>query len=462
MIVDRVLTKIDGSGKASEFPTRAKGQSATGGLGSTGGAADLTMRINQHVTLKHTNGRTSLDFSSEGVVHNFILGELFGEEVSGMAKPQSPSLSAETARKLEEANLKMGGVCDMYSNLKVDPSQVGTKPAMTIDTKSTLKDLMAGLTTLRTSLTHPNLAKVEHRSMKWANDPDHAEWSTDLGLKKALAKQHPQCAGQTRKNWSIARVSGKATEERLVNTKPTVVPPKTVTQISQLRLMELVDEHAGKGTLLVVICLATYAKEQSEYARLTAEKAQTELAQRLGPEEQNNVRFFLIELSECAGFADRYNIKERPPYYMMFRGGNPVQQHSEDSQATIAKRLPGVRIRLHSESLSRPQVLLVEPNPALQCKLERALRRAGYSSDLALDGAHALRLASRQQVYGVLLVSACLRADLARSIVSAVRRNEANSMIVAYNSSVPSEEDQDTRMRFLEDCNHVFPAVPSY
>merc|ERR1719183_487759 len=258
---------------------------------------------------------------------------------------------------------------------------------------------------------HPNLAKGEHRSMKWSQDLESAEWSTELGLKRALAKQHPQCAGQTRKNWSIARMGGKCTDERLANTKATVVSPKTVQQISQLRLMEIVEESSGKGTLLVVICTATYAKEQSEYARLTAEKAQTELAQRMGAESQNNVRFYLIELSECNGFADQYNIKERPPYYMMFRGGSPVQQHSEDSQATVAKRLPGVWIRLHSESLSRPQVLLVEPNPAVQVKLERALRRAGYTSDLALDGSHALRLASRQQVYGVILVNSVLRAD---------------------------------------------------
>merc|ERR1719183_2492916 len=147
---------------------------------------------------------------------------------------------------------------------------------------------------------HPNLAKGEHRSMKWSQDLESAEWSTELGLKRALAKQHPQCAGQTRKNWSIARMGGKCTDERLANTKATVVSPKTVQQISQLRLMEIVEESSGKGTLLVVICLATYAKEQSEYARLTAEKAQTELAERMGGRDsQDSVRFVLIELSEC-------------------------------------------------------------------------------------------------------------------------------------------------------------------
>lgn len=469
MIQDRVVIKIDGNGKAAEYPTRGRGastQSLAASLSGTSsgaaGAADVTMKISQQITLHHKNGRTSLDFNSDGINHNFILGELFGDDVSGMPKPVSPSLNAETSRKLEEAHAKLGGVCDLYKTHQADPSQKDTKPKMTIDTKNaSLKDLMDGLNNLRTSLLHPNLAKVEHSTKKWSNDMDHAEWSTELGLKKALAKHHKECAGQGRKNWSIERMGGKWTEERGAKTKATVVTPKTVQQISQLKLMELVDETAGKGTLLVVICLATYAKEQSEYARLTAEKAQTELAQRMGNEAQDSVRFVLIELSECAGFADQYNIKERPPYYMMFRGGQPVQQHSEDAQATIAKRLPGTRIRLHSESLSRPQALLVEPNPTFQHKLERAIRRAGYSSDLALDGSHALRLASRQQVYGIVIVSSILRADAIRSIVSAVRRMEANAMIVAYNSSVHSDEDPDARMRFLEECSHVFPAVPS-
>lgn len=484
MVAERIMTKIDGNGKATEFPTRPKGSSSS----PTHSGSDLAMRLNTNVTLNHKGGRTSLDFSSEGISYNFILGELFGDEVPGMPKAQSATLRDHAARKLEEANSRLNPVCDLYSNLKVDPSQRDTKPSMRIDASTaTLKDLTASLNTLRTSLTHPNLAKIEHSKpeWKWNNDPDHAEWSTELGLKRELAKQHPQCVGQTKKNWSIARMGGKCTEERLANAKPTVTSPKTVQMISQLRLTELAERCAGKGTLLVVICLATYSKEQSAYAMLTAEKAQVELAQRMGGDIMDSVRFVAIELSEAAGFAEQYSIRETPPYYMMFRGGAPVQQHSEDGQPTVAKRLPGVRIRLSHEGLSRPQVLLVEPNPGHQCKLERALRRSGYQSDLGLDGSHGLRLASRQQVYGVLIISAqpaqSLRADAARSIITAVRRNEPNALIVAYNAASPSEEvvrmrregrnedaaalegeENEARKRLLEECTHAFPSVPSY
>merc|ERR1719272_143746 len=171
MVKERVLVKIDGSGKSAEFPTRPKGlgMTQTQGLGgsSSGASSDLTMKLNQSVTLQHKNGRTTLDFSSDGINYNFILGELFGEEVVGMPSPISPSLNAQTVKKLDEANSKMSGVCEMYSTLKIDPSQRDTKPAMTIDTKGSLKELMSGLDTLRQSLSHPNLAKVEHSTMKW-------------------------------------------------------------------------------------------------------------------------------------------------------------------------------------------------------------------------------------------------------------------------------------------------------
>merc|ERR1711871_445574 len=128
MVKNRVVTKIDGSGKSSEFPTRARGASSTVSLSGTAGAADLTMRLNQHLALNHKNGRTSLDFAGDGINYNFILGELFGEEVSGMPKPQAKELGAEAARRLDAANTKMSSVCNLYSTLKVDPSQKDTKP----------------------------------------------------------------------------------------------------------------------------------------------------------------------------------------------------------------------------------------------------------------------------------------------------------------------------------------------
>merc|ERR1719456_3526 len=54
-------------------------------------------------------------------------------------------------------------------------------------------------------------------------------------------------------------------------------------------------------------------------------------------------------------------------------------------------------------SNSRPKVLLLEPKPDKQLKIERALKRAGFSCDLAIDASVAAQFATREQ-YGVLMV----------------------------------------------------------
>mmetsp|Transcript_129717 Transcript_129717/g.225365 ORF Transcript_129717/g.225365 Transcript_129717/m.225365 type:complete len:602 (+) Transcript_129717:141-1946(+) len=446
MINASVVTVIDGNGKATESPTRAKGSSALPEKGSSGSLADVTMRLNQHITLIHKLGRTSLEFSCDGVNYTFVLGELQGDEVAGMPMPQAVTMPANSSRLLDETQSKLKGLLEDLGTIKVDPSQKDTKPEFRIDTTGNLKDLVDQLPTLREkTLTHPNLAPLD------------LEWSTEVGLKKLLSKHHQQCPGQKNKrNWSIARVSGKCTEERLVNAKPTVETPKTVPMISQLKLPELIDETGSKSTLLVVVCLATYAKEQSNYAGLVAEKAQAELFKRFSQRDGVEggappVRFVAIELAEISGFAEQYGIKEAP-YCLMFRGGHLV----------YSKRLAGMRVAIKDAYLTRPQVLLVESSPAFQFKLERALRRSGYSSDLALDGSHALRLASRRQVYGVLLISAMLRASEIRGVISAVKRNEAGALVVAFNASVETDEDAETRKRVLEECTHTFPYLPSY
>lgn len=457
VIAEHVLTMLDGNGDtASQHPIRSKGSM----LGSTD-RPEISARLNACVTLRHRLGRTFLEFLCEGVSHTFLVGELHGDEVEGMPPPQPLALPPISSQDLQGAHQRLATVTSMRETCRADPSQKGAKPrAPHVTLLSSVRDLASTLENLQANLMHPNLA------------PTNLQWNTERRLKKLLSDAHPQCpatvdAGPPRKAWSIAQVSGKCTYERLANTKPTVAAPTTVTQISQLKLPRLIEECASKNALLVVICLATYAREQSEFARLAAEKAQTEILIKLGSRTGTGaalmasddsggssppVRFVQVELSEIAGFAEQYKIKE-VPYCLMFRDGHVV--HS--------KRLSGVRIGIRAEGLIRPQVLLVEPDPGIQFKLERALRRGGYSSDLALDGPQALRLAGRQQQpYGAVLLSSSLRVNDARGIVSAVKRNEARAMVVVYNTSAPAEEEPDARRRFFEECDHTFPSLPSY
>lgn len=437
MITEKAVTMIDGSGKATETPCNG-GRSPSGSKGLTS-SPDIVLRVNSMVVLRHVSGRTVLDFQGGGVSHSIVVGELHGDEVIGMSRPEPRALAEDTVRDLGDAARMLDGVRTRVAALKVDPSQKGTKPSFTMDTKN-FKDVLENLATLKQHLSCPGLASLD------------LEWDTVPRLRKLLAAEHPQCPGQGKHGWTVSRISGKCTEERLANVKPTVLPPKTIATVSQLKLPEMVDELSSRNVLLVVICLATYALEQSEYARSVAEKAHTELWQRYctGPDGSPPVRLVAVELSESGDLTQRYGVKE-VPYCLMFQGGHLV----------YSKRLRGLRTAGHISL--RPRVLLVEPSPAQQLKLERALRRNGFGSDLALDAPQALRLASRSEAYGILLLSSLLRPEQLRAIAAAARRVEPAALVLAFDGAVPApDEDVEARKRFLDECNHVFLYAPSY
>mmetsp|Transcript_38879 Transcript_38879/g.109860 ORF Transcript_38879/g.109860 Transcript_38879/m.109860 type:complete len:584 (-) Transcript_38879:112-1863(-) len=435
LITDKGVSTVDGQGRASEA---AFGATAISGTGSH----ETTWRMNAAVTLKHRLGRTTLDFQCGGVNHVITIGELQGDDIAGMPMAAPSSLAQETTMLLGENAQRLAGVRSKMAALTVDPSQRDTKPAVTVDTKN-FKDVLDNLATLQQSLTHPNLAK-------------DLEWNTELKLKKLLAATHPQCPGhKEHQNWSISRFGGKCTEERLVNAKPTVPTPKSITLISALKLPELIDEYSSKGTLLVVICLANYALDQSNYAKLLVERAHAELWKRFcggadrGPPP---VRLVAVEMTEIGSFAEEYGVKE-VPYCLMFQNGHAV----------YSKRLRGMRTLPKDVQLPRFRILVVEPSPAQQLKLERNVRRNGFESDLGFDGPHALRLASRQQAYGALLVSTLIRTDQLRPVVAAVRQSDPNALILAFNAGVQcQDEPPETRKRFLDECSYVYPFVPSY
>ncbi|CAE7495782.1 unnamed protein product [Symbiodinium sp. CCMP2592] len=326
----------------------------------------------------------------------------------------------------------------------VSPSQRAPKPTFSVDTTS-MQDVLENLSTLKTSLSHPNLAS-----------PD-LKWDTEMRLKQLLVKAHPQCPGLrsagSAGNWKISRVSGKCTEERLANAKPTVNAPKSIAQVSQLKLPDLISENATNGMLLVVICLAAYAKEQSNYARLLVEKAHAALWQKFCSTGSSAlpVKLVAVELTEAGSFGDQYGVKE-VPYCLMYMGGKQV----------YGKRLHGTRMAPRAAAAAKPKVLLVEPNPGNQLKLERNLRRNGYGSDLAMDGMQASRLAQRPEGYGILLISSLTPADQLRSVSHAIRSRQRAAVILAFDSTLLSEEEAEERKQFLQECSYVFPYGPSY
>jgi len=407
-------------------------------------AADIVLRVNPCLTLRHTQGRSSLDFQCESVRHSFMVGELQGDELPGMPKPQACELGAATARHLGDTHAKLTGVRDNLKAFKVDSSQAGTKPTFTVDSTS-MKDVMDNLSSLMEKLQHPNLA------------PASLEWDTELRLKKALSSAHPACPTQSHPKfgkWSIARFGGKCTAERLANAKPMAQHPKPVPMISQFRLPELIEELSTKSTLLVVICLASYCLEQSTYAKLLGDLSHTELLRRYGAKSDGSempFKFVAVELAEERGFTEKYGITE-VPHCLMFQSGHSV----------YSKRMSGMKVSLRDTCTAKPHILLVESNPAQQMKVERQIRRAGYMSDLALDGSHALQLASRQKHYGIVLINMTLKADVLRNIVAAVKRHLSTALAFGFNGDALPDEEPEARLRIEEEFAHVFPHLPGY
>jgi len=411
LISEKAITVVDG-GKATEVPRSSQKSDST----------DLILRINEFLTLRH-RGRTTLDFQCESINHTFNIGEMHGDEVSGMSLASAKhTLSAQSAQQLQEATQKLETVCGLERTLK----EVGSLPTLKLNASA------AGLS-------HPL-------------DLD-LHWDTESRLKKLLAKAHPQCPG-LRAGWKISRFSGKCTEERLANAKPTVNAPKSISQVSQLKLPDLIAENASSNTLLVVVCLAAYAKEQSNYARLLAEKAHAALWHRFCSKPGSGplpAKLVAVELSEAGGFSDQYGVKE-VPFCMMFLSGQQV----------YAKRIHGIRMAPRDAAGAKPKVLLVEENPAIQLKLERNLRRNGYGSDLAMDGSQAVRFASQPEGYGVLLISALLPVGTLQSVVQAVKRQQSAAVVLGFDGTLLLGEDLELRKQFLEECNYVFPYNPSY
>jgi len=295
--------------------------------------------------------------------------------------------------------------------------------------------------------------------------PELKDWKTELHLKQLIATMHPQCPGQGPKQWSIARMHGRCTEHRLAGVKPTAATPRTVTPISQLQLPSLVNECATRGQLLAVVCLAAYVPDQSYYAKLVAERAHAELWRRLGADvaEAGGVdpsfRLVAVELAEASSVREQYGIKE-VPHLLVFQNSSLV--HS--------KRLPGMRpMAAGSETQAKTCMLLLEPKPSNQVKMERSLRKIGSHVDLALDMSQGLQLAAqRQPPYKVLVASCLLQPEQLRATVDAVRRREPEASVLAFNATAAyaskgdSEGDSDAQRRFLEESTHVFPFIPGH
>lgn len=452
LVSDRAVTTINAAGVSSEVPRSAAGASKRG----AGVTAEVSLVLNSALTFHFRQGRIMLAFNSGGVQHSFLLGELSGDEIPGMPPQQQALLGEETMKQLGETTAKLAQVRDTAATIGSARGlgKLGSTGRTGGGISSTAAAAALTMTPRKSAL--GTLATAA---------PELKDWKTELQLKQLVATMHPPCPGQGPKQWSIARMHGRCTDHRLAGVKPTAATPRTVTPISQLQLPSLVNQCAGRGQLLVVVCLAAYVPDQSYYARLVAERAHAELWRRLGADvaEAGGVdpsfRLVAVELAEASSVRERYDIKE-VPHLLVFQNSSLV--HS--------KRLPGMRpTAAGSKKQVKTCMLLLEPDPANQVKMERSLRRISSHVDLALDMVQGLQLAAqRQPPYKVLLASCRLQPEQLRATVDVVRRREPEATVLAfdvtaaYASSVDGEGDKDAQRRFLEECTHAFPFVPGH
>lgn len=448
-ITEDDLAVTDTNGKMTCTPLRT----ASGNYSN----AEFTLRLNQHVTVKTNAGRTSLDFNSERVQHQFQIGELQGDAVHGMPKAAGVKLHDSTQKDLNHVHGNMKGPAferggsDKTKSFRIDPSLKDTKSKTNIDTTQ-IADILASLNNLTQTL--------------------HEGWTTENGLRKSIANQHKAYHRRTIGKWS-----GKCSDEQLANVKQPVNTPKSITEISHLKLQEIIDSLSSRNTLLVVICLASYSS-QSLHAKKLVESAHAELAQRYGDKDRYPYlpfRFVTIELSEDRSFAQKYGIKE-VPFCLMFSGGSLCYQ----------EKLGGMKSVQRDTYTSRPRVLLLEPTPGRQLKIERALKRAGFSSDLAIDASVAAQFATREQ-YGVLMIplEGCSRdaqhggyndasahggghfkppsyptIDQLKVVIGTTRQKSPGVLIFAFCPGQVDEDEKDSMRLINDECAYIFQHLP--
>lgn len=448
-ILEDALAVTDSNGQMNVTPIKSSG---TGG----GAAPEFALRLNQHIVVKTKAGRTSIDFVSEHVQHEFQIGELQGDAIRGMPKATDVQMQEQTQKDLKHAHgiMKTSSALsrDKTTTFRIDPA-VGGKAKSNIDTTN-ISDILKNLNDLTATL--------------------HEGWTTENGLKKSLANHHKAYHRRTISKWS-----GKCTDEQLASVKHAGNTPKTVTEISHLKLAEIVETCSTKNTLLVVICLASYSS-QSNHAKKLVESAHAELVQRYGDKDRYPYlpfRFVIVELAEDRSFGQKYGIKE-VPFCLMFSGGQIVYQ----------EKLGGMKMVQRDTYTARPRVLLVEPNPNNQLKIERALKRAGFSSDLAVDASVAAQFATREQ-YGVLLLplTGCSRdaqrggnddtqvvtrghgtfnppsypnIDQLKVVIGTVRQKSPGVLIFAYAPAAVDEDERDAMRLINDECAYIFQHLP--
>lgn len=404
---------------------------------------ERVLKLSNNFTIRRTAGRTTIEFSCERVRQNFPVGEVQGELPQGLSKSQplpkgkldnmkGPGGDAGPGAKTLGDTMEMlkGMHAGLDTTMKVDPWQPRTKTEKAGE--KTMEEVLAELTQL-------------------AANP--LAFTTETTLKIKLMEKNPWMnRGKT-----ICKWSGKYTDEGASMLPSIITCPRSLKEVSQLALQDEIDSLSGKSTLLVVVCLASYAA-QSAYARGLAERTWAEFVDRHikksggDPRDPQSlegipVRICAVEMAECNIVRSKYGVRD-VPYCLMFQGGTKV----------YGQKMGGSKEVLRYPDLSRPRLLLLEPQACNQLRSERAVRRNGLNFDLATSSAEAIRRAA-QDTYGILLASTEVGVEELRNVYAAVRRNREDALLfLVHDATAPPVEGEDeyAKKALKEEHAHLF------
>jgi len=410
-------------------------------------AKDLVLKVTPELTVSYdvASKTTLLEFSANTVQHSCHVGEIWrGGQATAHAKTISPGavfdgIALESQGSLDLTSFAMTGkTSDLHKTLKIAS---GTLKSKTHSSGFSGSRSLPSLSDTAKSMTE---GRVKY-------DFEHL-------LRKKLAKDiAPLEKTPVRKSLR----EGFSYPRQPVG-KPPLWPqkapqPVSLKAVSSRQIGELAAELESQSVLLVVLVVAAWATgskhSSSEHARAVCEAANGEL-QLQG--EGERLMFCVTEAAEAGSvhserrwanpLVKQYGVKGAPWMLMFSRGKlvsseNPAPHDSSSDGGLLAKLKQenpheragglGFTAKLRYMAFAKPRVLVLEPNPTdfggsggfssgfsgqsgptssnafkLQLETQDALRRAGFSYDLAVSLMDARRMAAdAEPPYGMLIAS---------------------------------------------------------
>mmetsp|Transcript_86266 Transcript_86266/g.217089 ORF Transcript_86266/g.217089 Transcript_86266/m.217089 type:complete len:693 (-) Transcript_86266:122-2200(-) len=409
-------------------------------------AKELVLKLSPELTVSYdiASKTTLLDFVANTVQQSFNVGEIWrGGQAAAHSKTTTPAavfdaVAMESQGSLELSCFTMNSkISDLHKTLKIP---TGTSRSMAHSLSS-----FASRSSPSLSDTAKSMCEGRHT------------YNFEHLLRKKLAKSNlPLDSTPIRKSLKEGFRYPRAPVGKPPLWPQKVLQPVSLKAVSSRQIGELMAELESQSVLLVVLVVASWATgskhSSSEHARAVCEAANGEF-QHQG--EGEKLMFCVTEAAEAGSIhserrwtnslVKQYGIKS-VPWMLMFARGKVVSSENPTPDGFIDDSLLaklkcenpyeracglGSSSKLRYMAFAKPRVLVLEPAPTdfggpgglstslsgqlvpvssnvfkLQLETQDALKRAGFSFDLAVSLSEARRMAAdAEPPYGMLIAS---------------------------------------------------------